>query len=1280
MSLPPHTCQSTDADCKTTLCMKCARKWRERFVASSAITAEQVASFDQGWCPRCLGICACKRCLVKAAPVVGGGAPVFSSAQEKAFAVHMLAVLRPHIAEFTSARDAEIAEGNNGKPANLKTLSLVPLVERQQCDGCASCISDVHRTCKACGYDVCIRCCRTAREQGQAVVCGKCCNSVHLELVRRFRTSDDTALASIDEALKKYGVEAGRQHLWDFDTTPQNKMATLNAGPPSKRGDKAPNRTKRKHSVDLMEASDDDMPEPAEAAEMVWWEYGLGPQLTDAQHARKATAGKGKGQTGGEEDAYQYDKSGCHHVDGLAAGEGMPAETSLGGQPEEHAGMQSMQEEQQEPEPSHASRMNGTGLERQAADESEANVAQAGQRSSRADEASVSQTEAPAAPAQLCNNDIMVPMITVASGLMSQIQEILHRPMEPVTQQTLSRLDEILKEVKPQLKALKRAAKHGSTGQAAAAGEQPSQDSDYDHAPAQHGPASHQGSEGAQSGNAVAAAPVGNRQTGAAAVATAGSAGASTGGGAEPHGAAALPDQAVAMELSALPNGEAASVAEEANRPAGPHNSVAPERRPAQATGNPLQEPPPGAAIEANVDTSKQRKKRGMSKGRKGGAAADMDVDDAQPASATPADALPNVAPPELGPDWSALPEQQKRIASGRATSVSDAASADAAASNYLWTPDAADCAMESNSRPESTRMFQQQFCQAGKPVVVRGVKPGFLWDPDTLQRATINLKGMYGHRKDKTAAKVQQKMPTPLTVVDMRDSSDYAMKQKEFFKAFSAGGDSLQGSRDPLMLKVKDYPPEAAFAEEMPRHWQDFMQCLPFPEYAHPQGSLNIANHLAEDLIKPDLGPKSYIATGRPQEHAEGDSVTKLHIDLSDAINVLLYMEGPTTPNVRCGNTPADPQDPTYGGAGAVWDIFQRQDLPKLQAYLEKHCQEFTHAGAPVQPGSFKHAIHSQAFYLNSHHLQKLKVEFGIEPWHFEQHCQEGVFIPAGCPHQVRNLASCVKVAVDFVLPESLDQAFKFAKDFGSMAKSEAWETDPSSGERVYIDPVDRQHADKLQAELSMCLAVKHAVELLNGKAQGAVRNTAALKKFPAKKRATTKAHAKTDTSGDEAAPSTSRPAVSRVTRANRGADAGSDTAATHLPKRRGRKAVSGPAAQADEAVLAQEQAMVAAEVAAAAPRRQGKPAAKQRAQQAPAAAPDQAQVVAPRQRGHKKAGAEDSSIIDAAKPVGEGAPKQQKKRGRPAKGTVAASEAGRHKRQKRVAAAAGSVYDFDD
>lgn len=79
----------------------------------------------------------------------------------------------------------------------------------------------------------------------------------------------------------------------------------------------------------------------------------------------------------------------------------------------------------------------------------------------------------------------------------------------------------------------------------------------------------------------------------------------------------------------------------------------------------------------------------------------------------------------------------------------------------------------------------------------------------------------------------------------------------------------------------------------------------------------------------------------------------------------------------------------------------------------------------------------------------------------------------------QVRNLGSCVKVAVDFVLPESLSQAFKFAEEFRSMAQQEATEKD-AEGNTVPVAPSDRQHTDKLQAELSMCLAAKHAVEML--------------------------------------------------------------------------------------------------------------------------------------------------------------------------------------------------------
>lgn len=97
-----------------------------------------------------------------------------------------------------------------------------------------------------------------------------------------------------------------------------------------------------------------------------------------------------------------------------------------------------------------------------------------------------------------------------------------------------------------------------------------------------------------------------------------------------------------------------------------------------------------------------------------------------------------------------------------------------------------------------------------------------------------------------------------------------------------------------------------------------------------------------------------------------------------------------------------------------------------------------------------------------------------GVEAWTFEQHVGEAVFIPAGCPHQVRNLKvtvcfgsgklscsclekcttwmtsqrwiwysspslmqSCTKVALDFVSPENIHECFRLTEEFRQLPRN---------------------------------------------------------------------------------------------------------------------------------------------------------------------------------------------------------------------------------------------------
>ncbi|XAR52615.1 hypothetical protein NMG60_11020769 [Bertholletia excelsa] len=113
----------------------------------------------------------------------------------------------------------------------------------------------------------------------------------------------------------------------------------------------------------------------------------------------------------------------------------------------------------------------------------------------------------------------------------------------------------------------------------------------------------------------------------------------------------------------------------------------------------------------------------------------------------------------------------------------------------------------------------------------------------------------------------------------------------------------------------------------------------------------------------------------------------------------------------------------------GACWDVFHREDVPKLIEYLRVHWKDFGKTESLINECVMRPLFDAEIF-LNKRHKRQLKEEFGVEPWSFEQHLGQAVFIPAGCPFQVRNLQSTVQLGLDFLSPESLNEAVRLAEE----------------------------------------------------------------------------------------------------------------------------------------------------------------------------------------------------------------------------------------------------------
>ncbi|XP_057797479.1 E3 ubiquitin-protein ligase JMJ24-like [Salvia miltiorrhiza] len=114
---------------------------------------------------------------------------------------------------------------------------------------------------------------------------------------------------------------------------------------------------------------------------------------------------------------------------------------------------------------------------------------------------------------------------------------------------------------------------------------------------------------------------------------------------------------------------------------------------------------------------------------------------------------------------------------------------------------------------------------------------------------------------------------------------------------------------------------------------------------------------------------------------------------------------------------------------AGAHWDIFRHEDIPKLMEYVSLHWADLGKAD-DINDNSVSRPLYDGVVYLNRHHKSRLKEEFCVEPWSFEQHLGEAVFIPAGSPFQVRHLQSSVQLGLDFLSPESLAESMRLSEE----------------------------------------------------------------------------------------------------------------------------------------------------------------------------------------------------------------------------------------------------------
>ncbi|CAF0946511.1 unnamed protein product, partial [Didymodactylos carnosus] len=161
----------------------------------------------------------------------------------------------------------------------------------------------------------------------------------------------------------------------------------------------------------------------------------------------------------------------------------------------------------------------------------------------------------------------------------------------------------------------------------------------------------------------------------------------------------------------------------------------------------------------------------------------------------------------------------------------------------------------------ESSKKFFKKVWMAGTPVLVKNVHKGLtqsLWQPQSFKEY------MLSHNETPSLYDCETLQP-------IKSNEEKLTKFWDGFEKLNVRLLNEENGGKRRILKLKDWPTKKDFATVFPSLLDDLMRNIPFGDYTRRLysyngetkhgGLLNIVERLPSVLVRPDLGPKLYIA-----------------------------------------------------------------------------------------------------------------------------------------------------------------------------------------------------------------------------------------------------------------------------------------------------------------------------------------------------------------------------------------------------------------------------------